>query len=77
MEKGLIYDNQLSMFGNIRNIVGYSNGKIAVREISRWLANKTIIENHYSHKIYNGTYIHLGVFIGGGSSWVSCNTVMP
>lgn len=62
MKKGLIYDGQGALFG-MRNVIGYCNGKLAVKEISRDVANKTIIENHYSHKIYNATYIHLGVFI--------------
>ena len=33
-----------------------------IEEIQRELAIKTIIENHYSKKVYNGTYINLGVF---------------
>lgn len=61
--KGLIYNNQIPMFANIRDIIGYSNGKLYVKEIDRDLANRIIRENHYSHKIYNATYIHLGVFM--------------
>ena len=34
MEKGLIYDTQLSLFGK-PEIIGYSNGNLAVREIER------------------------------------------
>jgi adenine modification enzyme len=62
MEKGLIYSDQLSMFGN-RDIIGYSNGNIYVKEVERDMANDIIKKNHYSHKVYNGTYIHLGVYI--------------
>ena len=62
MEKGLIYNNQLSLFGK-PEIIGYSNGNLAVREIERERANAIIIKNHYSHKVYNASYIHLGVFI--------------
>ena len=62
MEKGLIYDTQLSLFGK-PEIIGYSNGNLAVREIEREKANAIIIKNHYSHKVYNASYIHLGVFI--------------
>lgn len=62
MEKGLIYSNQLNIFGK-PNIIGYSNGKLYVKEIERNISNDIIKKNHYSHKIYNGTYIHLGVFI--------------
>ena len=62
MEKGLIFSQQLSMFGK-KDIIGYSNGYIYVKEICRENANKIIIKNHYSKKVYNGTYINLGVFI--------------
>ena len=62
MEKGLIYDTQLSLFGK-PEIIGYSNGNLAVLEIERERANAIIIKNHYSHKVYNASYIHLGVFI--------------
>ena len=62
MEKGLIYDTQLSLFGK-PEIIGYSNGNIEVREIEREKANAIIIKNHYSHKVYNASYIHLGVFV--------------
>ena len=62
MEKGLIYDTQLSLFGK-PEIIGYSNGNLAVREIERERANAIIIKNHYSHKVYNASYIHLGVFV--------------
>ena len=61
MEKGLIYSPQLSFWGN-GDIIGYSNGNIYVKEIDRGKANDVIKANHYSHKIYNGTYIHLGVY---------------
>lgn len=63
-EKGIIYDSQLSLFGNNkRNVIGYSNGFLYVKEIDRTIANNIIIANHYSHKIYNATYIHLGVYV--------------
>lgn len=63
-EKGIIYDSQLSLFGNNqRNVIGYSNGFLYVKEIDRNIANDIIIANHYSHKIYNATYIHLGVYV--------------
>ena len=62
MEKGLIYSEQLQFFGK-PDVIGYSNGTIYVKEIEREIANKIIIKNHYSHKVYNASYIHLGVFI--------------
>ena len=61
MQKGLIYSNQLSLFGK-PDVIGYSNGNIYVKEIDRDKACQTIIKNHYSHKIYNASFIHLGVF---------------
>lgn len=61
--KGLIYDNQLALFGGSRNVIGYSNVRISVKEIDRELANDIIKANHYSHKIYQASYIHLGVFM--------------
>jgi hypothetical protein len=50
------------MFGH-KDIVGYGTKDFQVKEIDKDLANKTIIKNHYSRKIYNATYLHLGVFI--------------
>jgi hypothetical protein len=62
--KGYIYSDQLPMFGH-KDIIGYGTDEFQVKEIERNLANKTIIKNHYSKKVYNGTYINLGVFIKG------------
>lgn len=62
--KGYIYSNQIPMFGH-KDVIGYGNDDFNVREIDRDISNKTIIKNHYSKKVYNGTYIHLGVFIKG------------
>jgi hypothetical protein len=56
------YIERKVLFG--QNIVlGFGDETFFVKEIKRDLANKIIIENHYSHKYYNATYIHLGVFI--------------
>ena len=62
--KGYIYSDQMALFGS-PEIIGFSNGRISVKEIDRDLANATIVENHYSRKYYNATYIHLGVFYLG------------
>ena len=62
--KGLIYETQMSLWGKPK-VIGYDNGSIAVKEILRDTANAIIIDNHYSHKIYNASYIHLGVYVGG------------
>lgn len=60
----LIYDNQCVLFGS-KKVVGYGNESFYVKEVDRSIANEIIKKNHYSHKIYNATYIHLGVFING------------
>jgi adenine modification enzyme len=62
MEKGYIYSDQSSLFGS-REIIGFGDDELQVKEIHRDLANETIRTNHYSRKIYNATYIHLGVFL--------------
>lgn len=62
--KGYIYSDQIPMFGH-KDIIGYGTNDFQVKEIDRDIANKTIIKNHYSKKVYNGTYINLGIFIKG------------
>ena len=64
IKKGYIYSDQLPMFGH-KDIIGYGTDEFQVKEIDKDLAKETIIKNHYSHKVYNATYIHLGVFIKG------------
>ena len=61
--KGFLYSNQTALFGS-REIIGFGTDQFYIKEIGRDLANKIIIENHYSRKIYNATYIHLGVLVG-------------
>lgn len=58
----IIRENQLTLIDEPRAI-GYGDSSFRVQEISREKANKIIVEKHYSEKYYNGTYIHLGVFI--------------
>ena len=60
--KKYIYDNQMTLFGE-REVRGFGDEDFYVKEIDRKLANKIIIKNHYSHKVYNATYIHLGIYI--------------
>ena len=62
MEKGYIYSSQNVFFGN-RDVIGFSNGIMYIKEIDRELANGVIEKNHYSHKYYNNSYIHLGVYL--------------
>ena len=58
-----IYSDQLALFGR-QDVVGFGSLALSCREINRDLANSVIVKNHYSHKYYSATYIHLGVFMG-------------
>lgn len=60
--KGYIYSEQMSLYGE-REIVGFGGNNFYIKEIERNLANKIIIDNHYSKKVFNNSYIHLGCFI--------------
>lgn len=59
--KGYIYSDQETLWG-ARNVVGFGEETFYIKEIERDVANKMIMENHYSKKFYSATYIHLGVF---------------
>lgn len=63
-EKDFIFSNQTTLFGS-REVYGFGSDDFNIQEIEKDKANKIIIKNHYSHKFYNATYIHLGVFING------------
>jgi len=63
MKKDYIYSDQQSLFGGKGVAIGFGDSNYFIKEIDRKLANKTIIKNNYSHKIYNATYIHLGVYL--------------
>ena len=56
-----ILSPQLSLFGH-NDIIGFGMKDFYIKEIDRNLANELIIKNHYSQKVFNATYIHLGVF---------------
>ena len=56
------YIEEPSLFGH-GFVIGFGDDEFSVKEIDRDLANEIIIKNHYSHKYYNATYIHLGVYI--------------
>lgn len=60
--KGLIYADQITMFGS-KEIIGYGTNDFYIKEIPRNKANEIIIKNHYSKKVFNNSYIHLGCFI--------------
>ena len=61
MKKKYIYSEQSSLWGN-PECIGFGNENFYVKEIDRNLAIEIIINNHYSKKTYNGTYINLGIF---------------
>tara|TARA_R100000541_G_C1875166_1_gene81482 strand:- start:38 stop:730 length:693 start_codon:yes stop_codon:yes gene_type:complete len=61
MTKKYIYKNQSSLWGE-PECIGFGTDEFYIKEIDRKLANKIIIKNHYSKKVYNATYINLGVF---------------
>jgi len=62
MTAGYIRSVQPSLFGQ-PDVVGFGDDAFRVVEISRDLANRVIVENHYSRKFYAASYVHLGVFI--------------
>lgn len=62
MKKQYIYSTQNSLWGDAE-CLGFGSEEFYVKEIERKLANDLIVKNHYSGKFYNGTYIHLGVFV--------------
>lgn len=45
-------------------IVGYGSPELRVETISCWLARTVICAKHYSKRIVNNSYLHLGVFSG-------------
>ncbi len=67
--KWFIYSDQPSLFWK-QPIVWFGTAKFYIKELDRDIANKMIVENHYSKKFYNATYIHLGVYIDWNIVWV-------
>ena len=61
MENKYILSEQISLYGEA-DCIGFGNNNFYVKEIDRKIANKIIVENHYSKKFYNATYIHLGIY---------------
>lgn len=64
MRKKYIYSDQLSLWGE-RECLGFGSENFYIKEIERDLANEIIIKNHYSKKIFNNSYVHLGLFEKG------------
>ena len=64
MKKSYIYSDQSSLWGG-SEVIGFGTDDFHIKEIDRSLSNDIIVNNHYSKKFYNGTYIHLGLFVNG------------
>jgi len=56
------YITNPTLFGK-PEIIGFGSKDFYIKEIGRNKANEIIINNHYSKKVYNATYIHLGLYI--------------
>jgi hypothetical protein len=63
-EAGPIYADQLSLMGH-RDVIGWQRGELSCAEMDRDTANDIIRRNHYSGKVYNASYIHLGAYWRG------------
>jgi hypothetical protein len=59
-----IYSPQQTLLGPA-DVVGWKKGDLEIEVINRDLANDIIRQNHYSGKVYNASYIHLGAFWDG------------
>lgn len=61
--KGFIYSNQIRM-DNKKDVIGFGDENIYVKEIPKKTSNNMIIKNHYSKKVagFATTYIYYGVF---------------
>ena len=58
------YIEEPTLFGH-NDVVGFGNCFFCIKEVNREIANRIIIKNHYSKKVYSASYIHLGVYIEG------------
>ena len=58
------YITNKTLFGQ-PEVIGFGSDEFCVKEIFKDYANDLIRKNHYSHKVYNGTTTHLGVYING------------
>lgn len=60
--KKYIFSEQMSLYGE-KECLGFGGDEFYIKEIDRDLAIDIIKKNHYSKKVYNATYIHLGLFV--------------
>lgn len=61
---GYIYGAPLRKDPN-STVIGFGNDRLHVREIPCRDARKMVVENHYSGKFVNNSYVHLGVVFRG------------
>jgi len=61
MENKYILSEQISLYGEA-DCIGFGNDEFYIKEIERKICVKIIKENHYSKKVVNSSFIHLGVF---------------
>ncbi len=62
--KGYIFSDQGVLFGHT-DVIGFGLPDFNIKEIARDAANQLVVDNHYSGKFYNASYLHLGVFLRG------------
>lgn len=57
--------DQVGYLNGSEALAGFGSRSFYVAQLPRAEANQMIITNHYSGRIVNNSYIHLGVWIGG------------
>eukprot|EP00752_Nemacystus_decipiens_P015326 g13659.t1 len=62
--KGFLLSPQAALLGH-GDVVGFGGPDFYVRFVDKATADRLIIANHYSRKIYQASHIHFGVFLGG------------
>jgi len=61
---GYLFDPQADLFGR-REAIGFGEAPFYVRLVEKELANRIIVANHYSKRVYLATTLHLGVIVAG------------
>jgi hypothetical protein len=61
---GYLFDPAADLLG-AREAIGFGEAAFYVALLDRQIANGIIIANHYSGRIYRGSTLHLGVWVGG------------
>lgn len=61
---GYLFDPSPDLFGR-REVIGFGDAAFYVVLLDRDEADRIIIARHYSGRVYRGSTLHLGVWIGG------------